>query len=245
MRRDVMKRRMLFSTLFIGILLIAVIIFFAVPRGKTAFVFSQHFNNEEYLCNGGFEIPVSIKNPLTKAETVTLQLRDSNNIQGGYLSTSQITLNGGKETVVEVFGKLTDVCRDGTISILASGTRISGLFKVEAQAFGVNGTGPEGRTPDNQGFFDYSNPNPKPITFKCCGVGFAGRYNIEFLPSENVNLNSLTALPDQFTCANAESHVVNVTGNLNVLSQGAMVRARVKTPLGSSCRVITDIEPAQ
>ncbi|MEH6543581.1 MAG: hypothetical protein V7721_06520 [Porticoccaceae bacterium] len=240
-----MNRRMLFSVLIVGVLFIVGALLFGINMGKTKFVFSQQFNSEQYLCDGGFEIPVTIKNPLATKETVTLQLRDSNNIQNGSLSTGQISLNGNQETVVEVFGKLTDVCRDGKINILASGTRISGLFEVEAQAFGVDGAGPGGRTPDNTGFFDYNNPNPSPITFTCCGVGSAGRYVVDFLPSENVNLINLAATPAQFNCVGEEDHVVNITGKLADLSRPAMVRARVKTPLGSSCRVKTDIEAAR
>lgn len=239
------RRTLLLGGLILGVIIIAWALFLNVNRGMTTFMFTQQFSAEQFECNGKFEIPVIIKNPLTTSETVNLSLRNLNNVENASLSTQQINLNGGAETVIEVFGKLTRPCGDGSLRLLAGGNRISGLFEIEAQAVAVLGTGPDGRTPDNMGVFDFSNPNPQLVTYTCCGVGFAGNYKVEFLPSENITVTNLVANPTEFDCAGQENHTVNITGKLRNLASGGFVRVRAKSPRDFSCRVITSIEPAQ
>ena len=159
------------------------------------------------------------------------------------MQANPIDLRSNEETTLEIFGKLVDGCRVGTLTLLANGTRVAGLLNVEAQELAAQATGgPGGLSPDNQGLFDSTRGN-EPTEFTCCGVGFSGRYTIEFLSS--VNVSALEADPDEFQCDLQEAHAVHVKGNLNDLARSGLVRMRAESPLNTTCELSIIIEQAQ
>lgn len=207
---------------------------------------AQIFARDSFQCTGEFELALTIKNASPRTETISFQFRNADNVEGARMSASSINLGSAMETTVEVFGKLTDPCHDGKITVVANGGRVSGLLAVEAEAVAVKAAGHPGLSSDNTGRFDSTRPNQPAAVFTCCGVGFAGRYTLDFLLAPDTgNVTSLAANPTEFQCVGIGNHSVDVTGNLVNLSRQGLVRLRAKSPRGNSCRTLIPVEAAR